>query len=112
MAKVILKKGANPKKVAKLLNKSGIIMGRRLEDGSYVAYKERKITLSDMLNRLQERMNYEEPEEAFDTLLYSWNKHRGASSASLASIKQRGTMSTTLARSFAEYCGYPIDRKA
>ena len=42
MAKVILKKGANPKQVAKRLKKSGIIMGRCLEDGSYVAYKRRR----------------------------------------------------------------------
>ena len=74
--------------------------------------EDKKIPVNELFERLQQQMNYEEPEKAFDTLLYSWNKHRGASSASLASIKQRGTMATTLARSFAEYCGYPIDRKA
>ena len=42
MAKVVLKAGANPKKVAKRLKASGIIMTRQLADGSYVAYKKRK----------------------------------------------------------------------
>jgi hypothetical protein len=41
MAKVVLKAGANPKKVAKRLKASGIIMTRQLADGSYVAYKKK-----------------------------------------------------------------------
>ena len=42
MAKIVLKKGANPKAVAKRLKKSGLIMTRQLEDGSYVVFKKRK----------------------------------------------------------------------
>ena len=72
--------------------------------------KSVKILLTDMKARLQAIEHYDNPDVAFDTLLYSWNKYRKASSESLVSIKKRGSMSSYLARSFAQYCGYPIDR--
>ena len=65
-----------------------------------------------MKARLQAIEHYDNPDLAFDNLLYSWNKYRKATSESLSSIRKRGSMSAYLARSFAEYCGYPIDRNA
>ncbi len=41
MAKIILKKGADPKKVQVLLRRCGIMMTRKLKDGSYVCYKRK-----------------------------------------------------------------------
>ena len=41
MAKMILKAGADPKKVARRLKKEGFVMKQQLPDGSYVVYKKR-----------------------------------------------------------------------
>ena len=41
MAKMYLKPGAKPEKIAKRLKKQGIIVKRKLPDGSYVIYKKR-----------------------------------------------------------------------
>ena len=40
MAKMYLKPGAKPEKVAKQLKKQGIIVKRKLADGGYVIYKK------------------------------------------------------------------------
>ena len=40
MAKMYLKQGAKPEIIAKRLKKQGIIVKRKLPDGSYVIYKK------------------------------------------------------------------------
>lgn len=42
MAKMILKPGTDPKKLAKRLKKQGFVMKQQLADGSYVLYKKRR----------------------------------------------------------------------
>ena len=43
MAKMILKAGADVKKIAKRLQKKGIVVKQQLADGSYVVYKKRRM---------------------------------------------------------------------
>ncbi|MBO4689979.1 MAG: hypothetical protein J5621_03810 [Paludibacteraceae bacterium] len=51
-------------------------------------------------------MNYREPEEGFNVLLYGWCKKRKHNKNWLSNVKQRGWLSLEMARDFAHYCGY------
>ena len=70
--------------------------------------EEKKIQLVELRERLQSRLHYEDPEWAFEVLLYGWSKKRGHSTNWLCDVKRRGWMSLALARDFAHYCGYMI----
>ena len=70
--------------------------------------EEKKIQLVELRERLQSRLHYEDPEWAFEVLLYGWSKKRGHSTNWLCDVKRRGWMSIALARDFAHYCGYMI----
>ncbi|MBR6830197.1 MAG: hypothetical protein IKM83_06255 [Paludibacteraceae bacterium] len=70
--------------------------------------EEKKIQLVELRERLQSRLHYEDPEWAFEVLLYGWCKKRGHSTNWLCDVKRRGWMSLALARDFAHYCGYMI----
>ena len=72
---------------------------------------ENKIPLSAMQNRLQAIEHYDNPEQAFETLLYGWNRQRKATASALHQLKKQGFMTPYMAHQFAAYCGYPIDRE-
>jgi site-specific recombinase len=67
---------------------------------------EQKIQLSFLKERLQARMSYRYPDFAFDVLLYGWCKHRKHTTNWLSDVKRRGWITLTMARDFANYCGY------
>ena len=68
--------------------------------------QQQRIELTYLCERLQSRMNYQYPECAFNTLLYSWCKKSGHTTNWLSDVKRRGWMSLEMARDFARYCGY------
>jgi len=68
--------------------------------------KEQKILLALLKERLQSRMFYRHPDFAFDVLLYGWCKHRKHTVNWLSDVKRRGWITLTMARDFANYCGY------
>lgn len=70
--------------------------------------QEEKIELSLLLERLQNKQNYRNPEFAFDVLLYGWCKKKGHSTNWLSDVRRRGWLSLPMARDFASYCGYMI----
>lgn len=70
--------------------------------------KEEKIELSTVLARLQARMNYRHPDFAMDVLLYGWCKKKHHHTNWLSDVKRRGWLSLSLARDFADYCGYML----
>jgi hypothetical protein len=71
---------------------------------------KRKVSISAMLERLQTIEQYEKPEVAFEALFYGWRKKCHHSPQTIATWRERDEMSAERARSFAAYCGYPIDR--
>ena len=73
--------------------------------------KKNSVYISDMLNRLQAIEHYPNPKQAFDALLYGWRKRNGIKTETMHFWRKRDWMTRYYARSFAEYCGYPIDRK-
>ena len=71
--------------------------------------EENKIRLSDMQNRLQAIMHYDNPESAMKTLLYGfekWSKRVGWA----RNTRFNGFMSPSVAREFANYVGLPIHK--
>lgn len=71
-------------------------------------HKSRSVLLADMRDRLQAIQHYDNPEKAFDWLLYGYMKHTGRSTAWKCQVVKRGCMSYSFAKDFANYCGYPI----
>ena len=71
---------------------------------------ENRIYLSDMLQRLQARMNYKDPQYAFHTLLLCFGHFKKHKTGWAAYIMRQGSMSPYMAREFAKYVGYPIDQ--
>ena len=71
---------------------------------------ENKVFLADMLKRLQARMNYEKPKDAFNTLLICFGKKKRHKTGWAGQIKRKGWMSPYIAHEFANYVGYPIDQ--
>lgn len=66
--------------------------------------KAKKISLSAMLERLQEIEHYKNPNTAFNALLYGWCVATRHSAAWLYNIKKRNEMSMLMAGHFASYC--------
>ena len=69
-----------------------------------------RIYLSDMLQRLQARMNYKDPQYAFHTLLICFGHFKKHKTGWAGNIMRQGWMSPYMAREFAKYVGYPIDQ--
>lgn len=69
-----------------------------------------RIYLSDMLQRLQARMNYKDPQYAFHTLLLCFGHFKKHKTGWAGYIMRQGWMSPYMAREFAKYVGYPIDQ--
>ena len=69
-----------------------------------------KIYLSDMLQRLQARMNYKDPQYAFHTLLLCFGHFKKHKTGWAGYLMRQGWMSPYMAREFAKYVGYPIDQ--
>ena len=67
-----------------------------------------KIELTDMMNRLQKRMNYDRPQAAFKALLYGFEKAKKYPGW-VRNARRRG-LTPSVAHEFAEYVGYPIDK--
>ena len=67
-----------------------------------------RVFLSDMKARLQERMHYENPDAAFDALLYGWAKKFHHGTQWLSMVKKRNWVFVTFAEQFEAYCGYKI----
>ena len=70
------------------------------------------VRLADMRDRLQAIQHYDDPDEAFEILLYSFTKFKGLPASWKFQIKKQGHMSAYFAMLFAEYCGYPIHKPA
>jgi hypothetical protein len=70
--------------------------------------EEKRIELQKLCERLQSRMHYVHPELAFDALLYGWCKKRGHTKNWLSDVKRRGWLRLSMARDFADYCGYML----
>ena len=68
--------------------------------------KNERIPLDYVRDRLQARMNYRDPQMAFNVLLYGWAKKRKHTTNWLSDVKRRGWMTLAMARDFAHYCGY------
>ena len=71
---------------------------------------ENRIYLSDMLQRLQARMNYKDPQYAFHTLLLCFGHFKKHKTGWAGYLMRQGWMSPYMAREFAKYVGYPIDQ--
>ena len=69
---------------------------------------ENRIGLDTIREQLQTMICYQDPEWAFEVLLYGWCKNRGHSTNWLSDVKRRGWLTVALARDFADYCGYKI----
>lgn len=72
--------------------------------------EEKKIPLDSLRDNLQARMHYKNPDYALKVLLICFARKRKYFSGWAGSVKKKGWMSPYVARQFAEYCGYPIDR--
>ena len=72
--------------------------------------EESKVFLSDMLRNLQKRMNYDNPQSAFEVLLIGFGHYKKHKTGWAGYIRRQGWMSPYMAREFANYIGYPIDK--
>lgn len=72
--------------------------------------EEYRVYLSDMQQRLQARMHYDDPQYAFHTLLLCFAKYKKHKTGWAGYILRQGWVSTYIAREFAKYVGYPIDK--
>ena len=66
-----------------------------------------RVTLVDLRNALQERMNYDNPKYAFDILLNGFYRSQRRSYYA-AFVKKRGYMSLKDAVNFQNYVGYKL----
>ena len=106
MAKAILKPGADPIEVAEELKKYGFTIGQKLPNRQMVVYiKPNKIALSELLDNLQKIEQYDNPQKAFNTILYGWRVTRRKQTTEwLHELRKRNFISTLLAEDFARYC--------
>ena len=74
--------------------------------GKIEHFMKKRIELTYVRDRLQARMNYRNPDIAFNVLLYGWCKKRHHNKNWLSNMKRRGWMTLDMARDFAHYCGY------
>ena len=72
--------------------------------------EENKVFLCDMQQRLQARMHYDNPQNAFHTLLICFGHFKKHKTGWAGCIVRQGWMSLYIAREFAKYVGYPIDK--
>ena len=72
--------------------------------------EQNRVYLADMLQRLQARMNYRDPQYAFGTLLLCFGHYKKHKIGWSGVIRRQGWMSHYIAREFAKYVGYPIDQ--
>ena len=72
--------------------------------------EENRVFLCDMQQRLQARMHYNDPQYAFYTLLLCFGHFKKHKTGWAGYIVRQGWMSPYLAREFANYVGYPIDK--
>ena len=70
--------------------------------------KNKGVSLDLLRERLQARMQYEDPDEAFDALLFGFAHFKKYSYGWKHDVKVAGCMSAKLASDFAIYVGYPI----
>ena len=70
--------------------------------------KNKGVSLDLLRKRLQARMHYEDPDEAFDALLFGFSRFKKYSYGWRYDVKAAGYMSAKLASDFAIYVGYPI----
>ena len=70
--------------------------------------EEKKIELCTLSERLQSRLHYRCLDFAFEVLLYGWCKQRKHTKNWLSDVKRRGWMTLSMARDFADYCGYML----
>ena len=67
-----------------------------------------KIPLTTLRDRLQARMHYANPKDAFNVLLYGWAKKNRHGIQWLSAVKKRNWLSAYMVRDFENYCGYKI----
>ena len=72
--------------------------------------EENRIQLADMRNRLQERMNYPHPNDAFRVLMIGFAHYKNYSTGWVGSQFKRGSLHPSVAAEFAKYVGYPSHR--
>lgn len=72
--------------------------------------EDKKVLLSTMRDRLQQRMNYTHPVSAFTALLCGYARKKKYFSGWAGRMLHRGWLSQREAHDFAEYVGYPIDK--
>ena len=72
--------------------------------------EENRVYLSDMLQRLQARMKYDDPHKAFHTLLLCFGKFKKHKTGWAGQIMRQGWTTPYIAHEFAKYVGYPIDK--
>lgn len=75
---------------------------------SCIMKEEKRIRLEELRERLQSRIHYQDPDFAFEVLLYGWCKKRHHRTNWLCDVKRRGWLTLSSARDFASYCGYMI----
>ena len=87
-----------------------MLSGQEIEERMVVnaMREEKKISLDALRGSLQSHLHYDDPEFAFEVLLYGWCKRRGHSTNWLSDVKRRGWLTQSSARDFASYCGYEI----
>jgi len=72
--------------------------------------EKNRVYLSDMRKRLQARMNYDDPQNAFHTLLLGFAKFKQHKTGWAGNIMRQGWTTPYIAHEFAKYVGYPIDK--
>ena len=69
--------------------------------------KKKMVPLVVLKERLQDIEHYDNPESAFETLLFAFGKKMKLTFAWKDAVLRKGTMTLEKALLFAEYCGYP-----
>ena len=72
--------------------------------------EKNKIYLADMQQRLQARMHYDHPKSAFHTLLLCFGRFKKHKTGWAGYLLRQGWTTPYIAREFANYVGYPIDK--
>ena len=70
--------------------------------------EEEKVLLTDMKERLQAQLHYDDPDRAFDALLCGWAKHYQHGTQWLSAVKKRNWIFMSYARQLESYCGYTM----
>ncbi len=73
--------------------------------------KKAIVLIADMKQRLQSIMHYDNPDEAFNILLYGYGNYAHHAPSWRYGVIKAGYLSAYIAHDFAIYVGYPIDKK-